>query len=187
MHLIQRVFSVSKVEPVFLSKFKDCFGELGTLPGCHHIIIDPKVRPIINPPCKVPFAFKKKLKQELQRMTQLDIIAHVNEPTDWVLSLVAVENPNSTLWVCLDLQNLNKAIKRNTTTYQQQLTHFRKWQEHSTSPSWTPQMSYGKPKWVKKAPNSSPSTLPVAVSDSSAFHMRFTIPMRYVKPAWLRS
>ena len=62
-----------KGEPVFLSKFKFCLGELGTLPGYHHITMVPSIKPIINPPCKVPNAFKLRLKQELQRITQLDI------------------------------------------------------------------------------------------------------------------
>ena len=64
MHLMQRVLSISKGEPVFLSKFKDCFEEQGILPGYHHITMDPKVKPILNPLRKVPFALRKKLKQE---------------------------------------------------------------------------------------------------------------------------
>ena len=87
MHQIKRVLCASKGEPVFFSKFKDCFGELGTLPEYHHIIMDPNIKPILNPPCKVPFA----LKQELQRITQLDIIVLVNEPTDWVSPQVVLE------------------------------------------------------------------------------------------------
>ena len=112
MPLIQRVLSISKGEPEFLSKFKDCFGELGTLPGYYYITMNLKVKPIINPPHKVPFALKKKLKHELLRMTQLGIIVPVNEPTDWVSSRVVIEKPKGPLRVCLDHRNLNKTIKR---------------------------------------------------------------------------
>ena len=112
MHLIKRVLSISKGEPVFLSNLKDCFGELGTLPEYHHITIDPNIKTMINPPRKVPFALKPRLKLELQRMTQLDTIIPVNEPTDWVSSLLVVEKLNGNLQVCLDPRNLNKAIKR---------------------------------------------------------------------------
>ena len=45
-------------------------------------------------------------------MTQLDIIVPINEPTDWVFSLVAVEKPSNNLRDFLDPRNLNKAIKR---------------------------------------------------------------------------
>ena len=92
MQLIKRVLSIPKGEPVFLLKFKIVLGKLGTLPEYHHITMDPNIKPIIKPPCKVPFALK--LKQKLQWMTQLDIIVPVNESTDWVSSLVVVEKPN---------------------------------------------------------------------------------------------
>ena len=66
----------------------------------------------LNPPRKVPFALKQRLKYELQRMTQLDIIIPVNISTDWVSSRVEIEKSNGNLRVCLDPQNLNKAIER---------------------------------------------------------------------------
>ena len=96
-------------------------------------------------------------------MTQLDIIVPVNEPTDWISSIVVVEKPNIKLRVCLDPQNLNKASKRKHN--QQQLTYSRKWQEHSTS-SWTPQMPSDKLGWMKKTPSSLSSILSVAISDT---------------------
>ena len=74
MHQIKRVRSISNGEPVFISKFKDCFRKLGILPGYHHITMDPNIKLIINPPRKVSFSLEQRLKQELQRMTQLDII-----------------------------------------------------------------------------------------------------------------
>ena len=114
MHLIQRVLSISKGEPVFLSKFKDCFRELGTLLGYYQITMDQKVIPIINPPRKVLFALKKKLKQELQRKTHFNIFVSENEPTIWVSSLVVLEKPNGTLRVCLDPRNLTGQLTTNT-------------------------------------------------------------------------
>lgn len=40
------------------------------------------------------------------------IISPITEPTEWVNSLVITEKKNGTLSVCLDLHDLNKAIKR---------------------------------------------------------------------------
>ena len=40
------------------------------------------------------------------------IIVPVEEPTDWVKSLVVREKPNGSLRVCLDPSDLNKAIRR---------------------------------------------------------------------------
>ena len=51
MHLLKRDLSISKEEPVFFSKFKNSFGELGSLPGYNHITMDPNKKPIISLPC----------------------------------------------------------------------------------------------------------------------------------------
>lgn len=55
------------------------------------------VTPVINPPRRVPFVLKEKLKSELDRLEGLEMIRKVKEPTDWVLSLVVVEKPNGKL------------------------------------------------------------------------------------------
>ena len=48
-------------------------------------------------------------------------------------------------------------------------------------------MPSGKLGWMKKAPNSSPSIFPNAVSDFYAFYMGFTVPVKCIKPTLLRS
>ena len=45
-------------------------------------------------------------------MIQLKVVTAVNEPTDWVSSMVCVDKPDKTLRICLDPKNLNRAIKR---------------------------------------------------------------------------
>ncbi|CAC5365633.1 unnamed protein product [Mytilus coruscus] len=46
-------------------------------------------------------------------MEDKEVIRKVDEPTDWVNSLVVVEKPKTgKLRICLDPRNLNKAIKR---------------------------------------------------------------------------
>lgn len=45
-------------------------------------------------------------------MEKLGVIKKINEPTSWVLVLVAVEKPNGKLRTCLDPRDLNKAVKR---------------------------------------------------------------------------
>ena len=42
----------------------------------------------------------------------MNVIEKVNEPTDWVNSLVIAEKPNGKLRLCLDPKDLNEAIKR---------------------------------------------------------------------------
>ena len=55
---------------------------------------------------------KDKLKKELDRMEKNDIIDQVDEPSDWVNSVVIVEKRDGKLRICLDPHDLNKAIKR---------------------------------------------------------------------------
>ena len=45
-------------------------------------------------------------------MEKNDIIDQVDEPTDWVNSMVIVEKRDGNFRICLDPHNLNKAIKR---------------------------------------------------------------------------
>ena len=93
-------------------EFFDCFGEIGCLPRVHHIEIGDDVKPVITPVRKVRFALKPKLKKELKRMVELEIIEQVEKLTDWVNALVMVSKPNGDLRICLDPRHLNKAIKR---------------------------------------------------------------------------
>ena len=77
-----------------------------------HITLDPTVPPVIHPPRRVPEALREPLKRELDALVEQGIIAKVDEPTDWVNSLVCVTKANVTLRLCLDPKDLNHAIKR---------------------------------------------------------------------------
>ena len=46
-------------------------------------------------------------------MLKMNIIAPIEDPTDWVNSIVVVEKPNDNLRIYVDPRNLNKAIKRS--------------------------------------------------------------------------
>ena len=60
----------------------------------------------------MPISLHKKLKDELDRMVRLEVIQPIDEPTEWVSSLVIIEKPDGRIRVCLDPKPLNKAIKR---------------------------------------------------------------------------
>ena len=75
-------------------------------------MIDPTATPVVNAPRKVPVALRKRVKKALSDMENDGVIRKVDEPTDWVNSMVIVEKPNKKLRICLDPRNLNTAIKR---------------------------------------------------------------------------
>ena len=76
------------------------------------IRVDAEAVPVVHPSRKVSFAMREKLRNELIRLKELNVIAKVNEPTSWVNSLVVVNKKNGNLRLCLDPRNLNRAILR---------------------------------------------------------------------------
>ena len=52
-------------------------------------------------------------KAELERLTKEGIITEFKEHTEWINSIVPVMKSNSSLRLCLDPRDLNKAIERN--------------------------------------------------------------------------
>ena len=78
-----------------------------------HLQIDKAVPPVQLPTRKVPIVIKDKLKEELQRLTDLGVITHVEVPTEWISATVVTTKHNEKLRLCIDPQPLNKALKRN--------------------------------------------------------------------------
>ena len=88
------------------------FSGLGCLDKPYKIKIDNSVTPVINPPSKIPATLGKTVKKALIDMENSGVIRKVDEPTEWVSSMVIVEKPNKTLRICLYPRNLNTAVKR---------------------------------------------------------------------------
>nr|XP_054767488.1 uncharacterized protein K02A2.6-like [Lytechinus pictus] len=95
-----------------LTSYKDVFTGLGKMPGTVHLQTDSSVEPVIMPPRRVPIVVKDKLKQELERLEKLNVVAKVTEPTEWVSGLVVVQKPSGKIRVCIDPQYLNRSLKR---------------------------------------------------------------------------
>ena len=45
-------------------------------------------------------------------MLKMNVIVSIEEPTDWVNSMVVVKKPNGNLRIYIDPRNLNKATKQ---------------------------------------------------------------------------
>ena len=67
-----------------IENYKEVFQGLGCLPGEHKIEIDETIKPVVTPCRKVAFKLREKLKQELDRMEEQNVICKENEPTEWV-------------------------------------------------------------------------------------------------------
>ena len=87
-------------------------GGVGRLEGQYHIRIDESVPPVQHAPRHVAVPLREVLQRTLTELTQQEIIAPVQEPTTWISSMVVVPKKNGTLRICLDPQDLNRAIQR---------------------------------------------------------------------------
>ena len=111
---VENIALVKDQEKDLINDFKDVFqGEIGTLPGDLHIEVDPTV-PTVKLPCrKWPLQVREQVKEELDRLENIEVIEKVDTPTDWISSLVVTVKPTGKVRLCIDPKPLNKAIKRN--------------------------------------------------------------------------
>ena len=92
--------------------YPKCFTGIGTFKSYkYHIELDKNAKPVVHQVWKTELALIPKLDKGLDSMHSEGITVPVEEPTDWVNSLVVIEQPNGSLRVCLDPRDLNKAIK----------------------------------------------------------------------------
>lgn len=106
-------FNVNNLTSNLFVKNEDLFQGLGCLKGKCHLNLKEDARPTIDSPRRVPFNLLEPLRVELEKMASLGVIKVVDEPTEWVNSIVLVKKSNGSLRICLDPRNLNKAIKRS--------------------------------------------------------------------------
>ena len=123
MNLIQILdgnpLSVVKTDsdPLF-DEYADVFEGLGKLAGRYKITIDESIKPVVHPPRRLPVAITEQVKGKLEEVTSGGIIEKVNQPTDWVSSMLVVSKPSieadgeTKIRICLDPRDLNVAIKR---------------------------------------------------------------------------
>ena len=74
-----------------------------------HLAVDPAILPVKIPLRRVPVALQDKLTEVLEHLQQLGIITRIEEPTDWVSTLVVTEKKSGAIRVCLDPAHLNKS------------------------------------------------------------------------------
>lgn len=104
--------SKNELKDAILQEYGDVFNGIGCMPGEHTIQVDSSVRPVVHAPRKLPVALKDSIKKKLDEMVEQEILTKVEGPTDWVNSMTVVKKANGDLRICLDPQDLNKAIKR---------------------------------------------------------------------------
>ena len=90
------------------------FVRIGEFHGTYHMLLNEEAQPVIHAPRKCSIHLRDELEKVLTKMEKEGVIRKVDEPTDWVSSQVMSWKSNGKLRICLDLKDLNKAIKRKT-------------------------------------------------------------------------
>ena len=66
----------------------------------------------LSTPCYVTVSLLKKVKQELQRMEHLGVIAKVAQPTEWFAGMIVVPKADGEVCICVNLARLNESVHR---------------------------------------------------------------------------
>ncbi|XP_041372765.1 uncharacterized protein K02A2.6-like [Gigantopelta aegis] len=74
--------------------------------------VDESVLPKQQPHRSIPFHIGKDVEKELERLESVDIIEKVEGPTPWVSPIVAVPKKSGGIRICVDMREVNHAIKR---------------------------------------------------------------------------
>ena len=79
-----------------------------------HIALTESAKPFcVHTPRVIPFAYRDKLKAELDLLQSQGIIAPVTEPTEWCAPIVVTPKKDSDkIRLCVDLSHLSKFVKR---------------------------------------------------------------------------
>ena len=97
--------------PPELEEFPELTKTTGTLPGQYTIKLKPDAKGVVHAPRRLPASLKERTIQKLSEMERNKILAKVEQPTEWVNSMV-VTLRNDKIRICIDPKELNEAMKR---------------------------------------------------------------------------
>uniref|UniRef100_A0A0S7EQV5 ribonuclease H n=1 Tax=Poeciliopsis prolifica TaxID=188132 RepID=A0A0S7EQV5_9TELE len=117
--LVKRVYHINTEfnesnNPIdaMLRDYEDVFRGLGSVPCTYKIQLREGAQPVVHAARRIPAPLREGLKNELDRMIRLGVIQKVEEPTDWVNSIVITKKKNGELRICMDPKDLNENIRR---------------------------------------------------------------------------
>lgn len=110
---LQLLTQVDEVETSIMEQYPALFTGLGTLQGDYKIQLKPDTQPFsLFTARNVPLPLRTKVKDELNRMETLGVIARVEEPTLWCAGMVVVPKKSGAVRICVDFRSLNESVLR---------------------------------------------------------------------------
>ncbi|XP_028414242.1 uncharacterized protein K02A2.6-like [Dendronephthya gigantea] len=115
LHIGPQVSSVNCVvsSESLRQKYPSVFDGVGKLTNYQQeISINHDIKPVAQPPRRIPFHVRKQVSAKLEELERLDIIEKVCGPTPWVSPLVVVPKSSGEICVCVDMRQVNTAVIR---------------------------------------------------------------------------
>ena len=114
LHLIQRVESVQSTSINYREVYPKLYSGLGRMKESYKIRLRENAIPYaVSAPRRVPLPLQTKVKMELERLQDLDVIRPVTTPTDWCAPIVVVPNEKKdAIRLCVDLTKLKECQAR---------------------------------------------------------------------------
>ena len=78
------------------------------------LIVDENVKPVTQKNHRIPYHFRDKVKQEIKRLLDADVIEKVpaDQHTTWLSPVVIVPKESGEIRLCIDMRYPNTAVKR---------------------------------------------------------------------------
>ena len=93
-----------------LNEFCTSFDKIRNMPGEYIICLNPNVQTVQHAQQKVLIKSGEKIEEKCQVMVDQQVKGLTIQPTEWVSSLTHPKKPDTTLCICLDHHDLNRAI-----------------------------------------------------------------------------
>ena len=100
--------------PEFVKEYDHLFHSIGKHKNIQvKLIVDENVKPVTQKSHRIPYHFRDKVKQEVKRLLDADVIEKVpaDQHTTWLSPVVIVPKESGELRLCIDTRYPNTAIK----------------------------------------------------------------------------
>ena len=109
----ENVSVVTDIKDTLRQQYPEVFKGVGKLNTKQiNLYIDPEVKPVAQPPRRIPYNLRKVVENKIKELIELDIVESVKGPTPWVNPVVITPKSDNDIRLCLDMRRANDAIVR---------------------------------------------------------------------------
>ena len=102
LNLVARVTLIQGDQETITKQFPELFEGLGQMTGEYHIKLQPHTTPFaLTTLIRIAIPLRLLVKEELQRIEILGVIAKVQQATDWCAGMVVVLKSNGKVKICV--------------------------------------------------------------------------------------